>query len=66
MSISVANILLLWCFSISKKQLINRSIDIKITEYSRYLDNIKLKRQYDGAIVLKSLHIQVRENNVLL
>ena len=57
MSISVANILLLWCFRISKKRLINRLIDIKITEYSSYLDNIKLKRQYDGAILLKSLHI---------
>jgi len=57
MSISVANILLLWCIRISKKRLINRLIDIKITEYSSYLDNIKLKRQYDGTIFLKSLHI---------
>ena len=43
MSISV-----MWCSSISTKRLTNRLIDIKITEYSRYLDHIKLKRQYGG------------------
>jgi len=53
MSISVTNILLSWCFSISKKRLINRLIDIKITEYSRYLDHIKIKRHYEGTIFLR-------------
>jgi hypothetical protein len=43
----------IWCSSISKKRLTNRLIDIKITKYSRYLDHIKLKRQYEGIWFLR-------------
>ena len=60
----------MWCSSISTKRLTNRLIDIKITEYSRYLDHISLYDNTEGSdfyvYLLKSLHIQVRDNDVLL
>jgi hypothetical protein len=52
-SVYACNNLMLKCSCFRRQStiehcLINRLIDINITKYSRYLDHIKLKRQYEG------------------